>query len=488
MTLTVNPGRVHALLGGNGSGKSTLIKILAGTEVADQGRIRVGTATVSASATSPPWSAAHGLRFVHQDLGLFADLTVAENLFAGRGYPRRRTAIDRHAVRRIARAALHRVHLDVSPSSVVGDLRPAERTMVAVARALHDPAPASALASSGWARGRILVLDEPTAALPRAESERLFDLLGRLRDTGDTIVIVSHRLGEIAAIAEAATVLRDGQVIADLRRGEITNAVLHRLLAPAGTAPRAPKPARPAAPPDTSPRLSVSDLRTSRLNVAHLQVDRGEILGLLGLTGSGTQEFLATIFGVIPGRGRAVRIDGQLLAPRRVIDAVRHGIGYVPPERHTRAAFLDHNVADNLLVASLRRHRTATGLTRRDLHRHAQRVISTYGIKAPSGATAMAALSGGNQQKVVVARWLERQAQLLLLDEPTQGVDVAARADIWRLIHQAVDDGMSVVLTSTDLDEIAAHCDRVLLMRDGAIIRRVDAATSDDLAHALFTN
>lgn len=485
VSIDIRPGLLHALLGGNGSGKSTLIKILAGTEVGDGGRVQIGTDTVSASAITPQWSAAHGLRFVHQDLGLFDDMSVADNLVAGRGYPRRRFgALDRHELREQVVLALSRVCLDVDPAARVGDLRPAQRTMVAIARALREPAPSAQRTAPPH---RIVVLDEPTAALPVAESRLLFTLLAAIRERGDAIVLVSHRLGEVADVADEATVLRDGRVAAHLRPGEISGTALHRLVNGDATTSAGPRPNLSAGTPSLTPRLVVKDLHTAAVRVEHLVVDPGEIVGLVGLSGSGAKELLATIVGVQPGRGSCVTKDGRTLSAEGVVDAVRNGIGYVPSERHELASFPDQSVAANVLVASLHQRRTPRGLNRARLDRDARAAIKRYGIKAGPDS-AFGSLSGGNQQKVVVARWLERRSDLLLLDEPTQGVDVAARGDIWNLIHEAAQRGTSVLLASTDLDEVVDHCHSVLVMRDGTIARQADVQCVDDLAGLLYSN
>lgn len=493
VSLDVRPGRIHALLGGNGSGKSTLIKILAGTHTGDAGLLRVGPVTLPATAANPAWSAAHGLRFVHQDLGLFDDLSVADNLVAGRGYPRRRgRVIDGRAVHRQALRALARVGLELDPTTSVADLRPAQRTMLAIARALWEE-PTSVVSAqpvdADSAGRRIIVLDEPTAALPVAEADLLFQLLRTVRNLGDAIIFVSHRLGEVAAIADEATVLRDGAVIARmLHAGEIDSGVLHRLMNAHTPDARTRTSERPRTRTKPVARLAITNLHCPSVRVDRLVLDPGEVVGVVSLTGGGSKELLATVVGARPGRGTSVTKDEAPLKPRGVHHAVRRGIGYVPADRQQHAAFLDQNVADNLLVASLRPRKTVLGLSDARLRRAAGEAIDRYGIKTAGPDAPLGSLSGGNQQKVVLARWLERRSDLLLLDEPTQGVDVAARTDIWDLIHEATRRGVSVLLASTDLDEVAEHCDRVLIMRDGAVEQKVTATTGDRLAQLLYAD
>ena len=465
--MTVRRGTVHALLGGNGSGKSTLIKILAGVVPGDSGEIVVDGQTHLARHLTPESSSRLGFRFVHQDLALIDDMTIAENVALGDGFPV--GLLGRIAWRSLnTRVAEMLEHFEVgaSPTDVVAALRPAQRTMVAVARAL-----------SGAPRGRsLLVLDEPTASLPDHEVDVLLGSLKRRAAQGDTIIYVSHRLHEIRAISDEVTVLRDGSVGATLSASQASEERLVELIAGRPVDRLYPDRARTGR--DGTEVLRVDDLHAGRLRGVSVSVGRGEIVGVAGLVGAGKSTLLRAVFGLgTRPEGGTVTVGGRSV---HGLDATRRmcrGVGYVPEDRVRDALLPDLSVRENLSVTVLGRH-CQGGVLRKRLERRSARTLTrSFGVKADSIEQNLGSLSGGNQQKVILARWLQREPQLLLLDEPTQGVDVVARADIYEILAEAARNGAGVLIASSDHEELAHVCDRVLVLHAGRLV--ADVSTQD---------
>jgi ribose transport system ATP-binding protein len=455
----IQPGEIHALVGGNGSGKSTLIKILAGVYHADPGgTITVGETTVAADHTTPAKAKALGLHFVHQNPGVFPALSVAENMVIGHGFTTTPVGSIRwRALRRQTQALLDRFQINVRPEALVSSLRPAERAMVAIARALQD--------QEGQHTG-VLVLDEPTASLPRAEVVRLMGALNRFAAAGQTILFVSHRLDEVIDTAAQATVLRDGRLAGTLVGDEITEDRLIELIA-GRTLDRM----YPAMPPVATEEVALEarGLTGGPLHGVDFQLRRGEVLGIAGLLGSGRSELLKMIFGAYPIKSGTLAVDGRTVKFRDIGDAMHAGIAYVPEDRTGEAAFLNQSLADNVVASSISRYWHALRLRSRAMDRDARQIIDKYFIRASSEKQIMGTLSGGNQQKVVLARWLSRNPRILLLDEPTQGVDVNARAEIYALVSKAVGEGCSVLLVTSDFDELSRVADRVIVLSGGRV-------------------
>ncbi|EFQ84394.1 ABC transporter, ATP-binding protein [Aeromicrobium marinum DSM 15272] len=465
--LSIRRGTIHALLGGNGSGKSTLIKILAGVVPGDSGEITVDGETHQVSQLTPHLSARLGFRFVHQDVGLIDDLTVAENIALVEGYPTGRAGrVDWRRLNSRAAALLDQFEVVAGPTELVGQLSPAQRTMVAVARALAG-APAG---------GSLLVLDEPTASLPDHEVDILLDYLRRRVAQGDTIIYVSHRLNEIRAIADDVTVLRDGQKVAGLPVASTDEQGLVELIA--GRPVDRLYPERPA---DASARdvvLSVTGLTAGRLSDVSVTVRRGEIVGVAGLLGAGKSTLLRSIFGAGPEpQGGSVSVCGTSMAGLSTVQRMANGVGYVPEDRARDALMADLPISENLSIAALERHSRGGWLSKRSELDAADNLVADFKVKATGSAQSVGSLSGGNQQKVVLARWLQRLPDVLLLDEPTQGVDVVARADIYGLLDAAAQQGAGIVLASTDHEELAHVCDRVLVLVAGQVV--ADVSTRD---------
>jgi ribose transport system ATP-binding protein len=459
VSVEVIGGTIHCLLGANGSGKSSLIKILAGVYQADPGgTVTVGSHTLDADRTSPAWARSVGLHFVHQDLAIFTSLSVAENLAIGRGFPTNplTKAVRWRALGRHARTVLERFHVDVDPKRLVGDLRPAGRTMVAIARALQDQSDASE---------GVLILDEPTVALPAVEVDVLFDALKRYAKAGQTIVYVTHRLEEVTRIADRVTVLRDGQVAATLESVEATKERLVELIVGRALDHEA---ATSSTLGGEDLVLEVSELSGGPLRGVSFGLRRGEVLGIAGLVGSGRTSILTTLFGLQPPAFGTVKLNGEIVSFSSIDAAMDAGFGFVPEDR-SESAFVTMSLKENLSAAEVSKYWRGMRMRERAEATDARQSIVDFSIKAVSERQPFATLSGGNQQKAIVARWLRRQPKILLLDEPTQGVDVEARAEIYRLVREAVASGTSVLVVTADLEELARVSDRVVVLTQGRI-------------------
>jgi ribose transport system ATP-binding protein len=466
VSFAIRPGTIHALVGGNGSGKSTLIKILAGVYHADPGgTITVGDTELAADHTTPAKARELGLHFVHQNPSVFPALSVAENMVIGHGFNTNRVGSIRwRALRRQTQALLDRFQINVRPEALVNSLRPAERAMVAIARALQD--------QEGQHSG-VLVLDEPTASLPRAEVVRLMGALNRFAAAGQTILFVSHRLDEVIDTAAEATVLRDGRLAGTLVGPEITEDRLIEYIA-GRTLDRM----YPAMPPVESDdiALEAKGLAGGPLRGIDFQLRRGEVLGIAGLLGSGRSELLKMIFGAYPIKSGTLELEGRRVKFHDIGDAMDAGIAYVPEDRTVEAAFLNQSLADNVVASSIGRYWHGLVLHNRAMDTDARDIIHRYFIRASSEKQVMGTLSGGNQQKVVLARWLSRKPRVLLLDEPTQGVDVNARAEIYSLISKAVAEGCSVLLVTSDFEELSRVADRAIVITGGRVTAELRGA------------
>jgi ribose transport system ATP-binding protein len=458
--LDVRRGEVHALVGQNGSGKSTLIKALAGyhepepgTVVDVQGEpVRLGNASASRDA---------GFRFVHQDLALVDVLSVAENLALGRGFQtglgkRIHWGTERTAASRMIRS----LGFSFGAETLVSDLSAAERTGVAIARALWD-----------WEEGaKLLVLDEPTAALPKTEVEILFDAVRRVRERGLGVIYVSHRLDEVFSIADRVTVLRDGRKVGTYPTHELDEDGLVSLMVGSAVTKAVNGRTRSS----SEPVLKVRALRGEVIEDVGFDAYPGEVLGVSGLTGSGRDELLSLLFGSAPRDGE-VSVDGRVVPPLKPRAAMDQGIGFVPGNRHRHGGMMDMSLVENCTIPDLRSFRAGIGAIRKRRELAEVRAwLERLEVRPPDPGLTLSALSGGNQQKVVLAKWLRLDPRVLLLDEPTQGVDVGAKATIHRLIRDAANAGAAVVIASSDDEEIDDVCDRALVLRGGAIAAELD--------------
>jgi ribose transport system ATP-binding protein len=467
VSLEVRRGEIHALVGNNGSGKSTLIKILAGVCTADPGgAILIRGQRVEAHRFTPAKARGAGLHFVHQVPAVFPTLSVAENIALGRGYETDRASRIRWPdQRQRAKGLIERFCIRASPDIPVGALRPVDRTLVAIARALQDQEDD---------RDGVLVLDEPTASLPGPEVQRLLETLGRYAAAGQTIVYVTHRLDEVLQASDRVSALRDGRHVGTVDTEGMDEAAIVSLMLgrPLQRSPPSDTPSsgRAADVGEATTLLSVRDATCDSVASASFDLARGEILGIAGLIGSGAAEVLRMLFGVLPMTAGEVLLEGNSYRPAGPRAAIAAGVAYVPPDRSTEANFHAMSVRANVSAGGVRRYFRGLRL-RHDMERADVRgAIDRFMIRALSGEQSLATLSGGNQQKVVLARWLRDKPRLLLLDEPTQGVDVHARDEIHGLLRRAAHAGTSIIAVSSDFDELARRCDRVLVMLRGRVV------------------
>jgi ribose transport system ATP-binding protein len=454
--LDLQAGQIHGLVGENGSGKSTLIKILAGFHHPESG--------ASAELSGTPFdlgsqAAAEqaGMRFVHQDLGLIPALDTVDNLALGRGY-RSRAWISMRRERRAAQEMLASFGIDLDVRRPIAALAPVERSMIAIVRALSG--------SDRDLSRCVLVLDEPTESLPGPAVEPLFRAIRAAAADGAAVLFVSHRLEEVLELADDVTVLRDGRVVARRRRNELDHDALVELIVGRPLeAVAGPRPGRSKA--DVALRLTGI---TGRLvEDVSINVHRGEILGLAGIVGSGRDEVLGLAGGATPLAGGAVEADGQTFTKLGPRDALGAGVVYVPPDRQAKGTIQTLSIRENVLLPRLRPRGPLRWLSVSGERDEAQSWIERTGVQPAEPERVLGTLSGGNQQKVVLARALRCHPKVLLLDEPTHGVDVGARAAILALLREAADGGMGVVISTVDFETLAAACDRVVVFRNGRI-------------------
>jgi len=452
------PGEIHALLGENGAGKSTLIKVLGGIHQADEGAVLFEGASVDVNGVTA--ADRLGVRIIHQELSLAPNMTVAENIFLGRephafGFMRHRAMADA-ARQLVERLGLHEIR-DVRKS--VSNLSVAHRQLVEIARALAT-------------RARILVLDEPTSALSDAETAALFTTLRRLRAQGVGIIYISHRLEEIMQLADRITVLRDGRTVGTRPVSEVDQRELVRWMVGRDVVDYFHRPPHVAGP----IALQVTGLSNDRVHEVSLTLHEGEVLGIAGLVGSGRTELARALFGIDPVRKGEIALAGETVDIHSPREALRAGMVLIPEDRQGQGLVMIQTVAFNLALPWVREWNPGCrpDLSRR--HSIIQRAIEGFAIKVANAEQPITGLSGGNQQKVLVSRWMEHRPRVLILDEPTRGVDVGAREEMFRLLGGLVREGMAVVLISSDLNEVLNMSHRVAVYRDGRILKTLDAA------------
>lgn len=469
VSLTVRAGEVRALLGENGAGKSTLIKILSGVVRSDGGHIEVQGRPVELQR--PADAVAHGIATLHQELSIVPGLSVAENIVLGHPYPTRWTRVQWRELDRRAGAMLDMLGQSLPLRADAATLSPVGKTMTAIARALsHD--------------ARLLILDEPTAALTDQETQQLFATMQRLRAQGVGIVYVSHRLDEVMEVCDTFTVLRNGSKVAegslrDVSIPDIINAMAGRDVA-------AGAPRRVGTVGDVV--LQAARLGGRRVHDVDLEVRSGEVLGIAGLAGAGRSEILRMLAGAQRIRTGDLTLNGQSYDPRSITEAQRRGVVLVPQERRTEGLIPD-SVERNANLTTLVRH-AAAGIVmrRRRAHRHAQDMVDAMQVRHQSLDQQVLTLSGGNQQKVVLGKFLALEPRLLLLDEPTRGVDVATKAEIYQLVRTRTDAGMAAIVVSSELPELLTWCDRIAVMHEGRHVATVDpqSTSEDQLLHACY--
>ncbi|WEK50066.1 MAG: sugar ABC transporter ATP-binding protein [Candidatus Kaistia colombiensis] len=471
VSFDVRPGEVHALMGENGAGKSTLIKVMAGVHAPDSGDIRVNGEKVRFA--SPREARAAGIATVYQELLLFPELSVAENIFLGHAPRTTLNALDWTQMRNEARRLLDDLdshELDVDAR--VGSLSVANRQRVEIAKALSQDA-------------RVLIMDEPTAALADADARRLMDVVRRLRDRGVAIVYVSHRMPEIFALATRVTVLRDGAYVGTHDIGDITEAELVSMMVGRPVDQLFPKvDAEIGAPVLELRQVSYRD----EVEDVSFTLRAGEIVGIAGLIGSGRTELALTIFGITPATSGEIRLDGKPIAITSPKQARDLGIAYVPEDRGLQGLIKTQTIRENLSLALLDRISTATIVNRARESSLARELIKRFGIRARGPEQRVRQLSGGNQQKVVLAKWVATEPRVLIMDEPTRGIDVGAKAEIHALMSRLASQGLAVLMISSELPEVLGMSDRVLVMNNGRIVAEFDRAlaTPDSVGAAMM--
>jgi ribose transport system ATP-binding protein len=483
----LRPGEVHALLGQNGAGKSTLIKVLAGALQKDEGVLRLSGQETE--FRTPADSRAAGISVVYQELSLVPSMSVAANLFLGQEPHNRLGMVRGREADRNARQALAKLGLKLDPRAIVERLPFAYRQMTEIAKALNGDV-------------QVLVLDEPTSSLAEAETEILFDAIAEVTRRGVGVVYITHRLSEVFRISDRVSVIRDGSNVGTFNTADTD---LHTLVAsivgPGHEALRRDEvealstTVTAAAPslevlegdePEPAPRLRALELRdivNDRLHGVDLTVSEGEIVGLAGMIGSGRTEILETVFGLRRATSGEVLLAGEPVKLRRPGDAIAHGVALVPEDRHEQGCVLEHSIERNISLTQLRALRRFGMFRRRTSNARARAAMETLSVKAPSPETKLQQLSGGNQQKVVFGKWNDPRPLLLLLDEPTVGVDVGAREEIYGVIRRAAEAGTGVVVVCSELAELLLVCSRVAIVADGRIVTTVHREDIENEEH-----
>jgi ribose transport system ATP-binding protein len=472
-SLDVWPGRIHAILGENGAGKSTLIKVIAGVTRPDEGRMSLDGVDVEFS--SPAEANAAGIVCIFQELSLIPDLSVADNIVISNP-PTWLGLIDRKRQRALAEEALARAGAeDIHPLALVKDLPLSRRQLVEIAKALAR-------------KPRLLILDEATSALTASDVGKIFAVLKKLRGDGLALLYISHRMHEISELADECTVFRNGSKIATYKAGTMTDAKVVELMI--GREYKNVFPAKLAVADDGgTPAIEVRALAwNGRLNDISLTAKAGEIVGLGGLDGQGQRELLLALFGVLRGCSGQVLIDGKgvrIASPAAAKNA-RNGMALIPEDRKTEGLMLPMTVRDNLTLSSLHRLSRYGVIDRAAEQKLIDEMIELLAIKTAGADIAVGALSGGNQQKVVIAKWLMNQPRIILLNDPTRGIDVGTKQELYRLLHQLAGQGAAIIFYSTDYDELIGCCNRVLVMYDGKVIREL--AGDGITEHALISS
>jgi ribose transport system ATP-binding protein len=463
VALTIYPGEVHALMGENGAGKSTLMKILAGAYTADEGEIRINGKPIK--ITDPASARQAGINLIYQELNVAPNLTVTENMYMGNEL-KKGQFLDRQAMQTAAQKVLDSLGATFGANTIVGSLAIAEQQQVEIARALKD-------------NSRILVMDEPTAALSDRETERLFEVIRKLRADGIAIIYISHRMEEIYALADRISVLRDGQYVGSLTRQEISPQRLVQMMVGRSMQDfyEHQRQANPGA-----VVLEVKNISDGRkVRPASFQLHAGEILGLAGLVGAGRTEVSRLIFGADPKASGEVWLNGKKLKINSPGEAIAAGIGYVPEDRKDQGLFLEMSSRKNIGINRLKQDAKAGLVNWGSVNQIAKQAVEDFNIRLANLEIRAVDLSGGNQQKLLLARWLAIKPKVLMLDEPTRGVDIGAKSEIYRIISDLAAQGVAILMVSSELPEVIGMSDRVLVMREGELVGELDNSAGKEI-------
>ena len=449
--LQVYPAEILALIGENGAGKSTLMKILAGVQAADDGELLVKGKVVRFSGVQDAQKS--GIALIHQELNLAENLTVAANMFLGRE-PGKFGWIDQGVIQRESKRVLEMVGLEVSPETLLSELTLGKQQLVEIAKALSTDA-------------KVIIMDEPTSSLSLRESERLFEVIHDLREKGVSVIYISHRLGEVKKLADRVVVFRDGENAGMLERNEVDHDAMVRMMVGRDVSQFYQRTKHDLG----EVVLSVRGLRSveHRENELDFKVRAGEVVGVAGLVGAGRSEMLAALFGARPALGGDVLVAGKGGLPRSPRESLRRGLALVPEDRKGQGLILDMAVKENISIASLRRDSKGPFLDARKEEELVAEMTSALSVKTPGSWQLARFLSGGNQQKIVLAKWLALKPKVLLLDEPTRGIDIGAKEEIYLLMEKFAREGMAVLFVSSEMEEIMGMADRTLVMHEGRI-------------------
>ncbi len=461
------PGEVHALVGENGAGKSTLIKILAGVYTPDLGaKIKIGGE--EAAINGPMDAIKRGISVIYQDFSLFTNLTVAENIGVNELIEQKKKVLNWPRMRRKAAEALKFLEADINPLEIVGNLSVAKQQMVAIATAVAQDA-------------KMIIMDEPTSALSEGEVERLYQIIDALKERGIAIMFVGHKMNELFHVADRFTVFRDGKYVgtrnkADVTEGELISMMVGREVQIRNYANLEEK----------GPALLAVEGLSKKGNFKDItfEVHQGEVLGVTGLVGAGRSEVMQAIFGLNKLDAGKIMLDGQEVTIDNPSEALRHGIAYIPESRQTQGLVLQKTIESNILLPVLGKYANKLGiLDRKKMHGAANKWIEMLDVRPRDSQNLAMSLSGGNQQKVVIAKWVSTEARVLIVDEPTNGVDIGAKDEIHKILRKLASDGAAVIVISSDLPEVLSISDRIMIMRHGRVAGFMD---NEDLTQEMI--
>jgi ABC-type sugar transport system ATPase subunit len=468
-------GEVHGLIGQNGCGKSTLLGVLSGQVRPDAGEIHIDGHRVDLA--TPAEAIKHGIVMVSQELALAPQLSVAENIFMGRRFATGPAGIDWRRTRAAAQEILRRLDLDIDPATLVGTLSPDRQQMVEVARALSMNA-------------RVLILDEPTSSLGVVEVQSLFRAIRSVAADGIAVIFVSHKLPEMLEIADDVTVLREGETVASASTGtfDATSLVAAMVGTAVDAVASAPQPTLPTGTPHEAHALQLENLTVAGcFEGVSLHARPGEIVGVAGLSGAGRSELLETIFGMRRPDAGVMTLDGRVHAPRNPRASIESGVGYLPPDRKTQGLVLRLSITDNMAMAATMNVSRLRPPRLRRIDALVAAAMRGMQVKAPNVGVAVGTLSGGGQQKVALGKWSVAASGVLLLDEPTRGVDVSAKREIHTLLRRAAAEGTTMIVSSSENAELLELCDRILVMVGGRVVADVEAASTDEARLGLYS-